>query len=247
MLLKDKVVIITGAGNELGIGFAAAKLFISHGAKVALMDLNQAAVTSAANILGANAIGIQADVRSEDSCKDAVEQVQKKWGALDVLLNNAGVVGAQRVTQITRKDYDAVLDVNLRGTLHMSQACIPYLPREGAIICMASIAAQRGGGLLGGAHYAASKGGILGLMRAMARELGPLGIRVNAINPGLILTSLNLHIFDDATCEQFKSQIPIGRLGGPEDVAGACLFLASPLSTYITGASIDVNGGMHIH
>ena len=104
MLLKDKVVIITGAGNELGIGFAAAKLFISHGAKVALMDLNQAAVTSAANILGVNAIGIQADVRSEDSCKDAVEQVHKRWGALDVLLNNAGVIGAQRVTQITRKD-----------------------------------------------------------------------------------------------------------------------------------------------
>jgi NAD(P)-dependent dehydrogenase (short-subunit alcohol dehydrogenase family) len=247
MLLKDKVAIITGAGNKLGIGYAAAQLFISNGAKVALVDLDQAAVTFAAETLGANAIGIQADVRSEEACKEVAQQVHKKWGSIDILLNNAGVVGAQRVTQITRKDYDAVLYVNLRGTLHMSQACIPYLPREGAIICMASIAAQRGGGLLGGAHYAASKGGILGLMRAMARELGPLGIRVNAINPGLILTSLNLHIFDDATCEQFKSQVPLGRLGGPEDVAGACLFLASPLSTYITGASIDVNGGLHIH
>jgi NAD(P)-dependent dehydrogenase (short-subunit alcohol dehydrogenase family) len=204
-------------------------------------------VTSAANLLGQNAFGIQADVRSEDECKEVAKQVKKRWGSIDVLLNNAGVVGSQRVTQITREAYDAVLDVNLRGTLHMSQACIPYLPREGAIICMASIAAQRGGGLLGGAHYAASKGGVLGLMRAMARELGPLGIRVNAINPGLILTSLNLHIFDDATCEQFKSQVPLGRLGGPEDVAGACLFLASPLSTYINGASIDVNGGLHIH
>jgi len=247
MLLKDKVAIITGAGNKLGIGFAAARLFISNGAKVALVDLDQAAVTFAAETLGANAIGIQADVRSEEACKEVAEQVHKKWGSIDILVNNAGVVGSQRVTQITREVYDAVLDVNLRGTLHMSQACIPYLPREGAIVCMASIAAQRGGGLLGGAHYAASKGGVLGLMRAMARELGPSGIRVNAINPGLILTSLNLHIFDDATCEQFKSQVPLGRLGGPEDVAGACLFLASPLSTYITGASIDVNGGLHIH
>jgi NAD(P)-dependent dehydrogenase (short-subunit alcohol dehydrogenase family) len=247
MLLKDKVVIITGAGNELGIGFAAAKLFISHGAKVALVDLDNTMVTSAANLLGPNAFGIQADVRSEDECKEVAKQVKKSWGSIDVLLNNAGVVGSQRVTQITREAYDAVLDVNLRGTLHMSQACIPYLPREGAIICMASIAAQRGGGLLGGSHYAASKGGVLGLMRAMARELGPLGIRVNAINPGLILTSLNLHIFDDATCEQFQSQVPLGRLGGPEDVAGACLFLASSLSTYITGSSIDVNGGLHIH
>ncbi len=247
MLLKDKVAIITGAGNKLGIGFAAAQLFISNGAKVALVDLDQAKVNFAAETLGANAIGIQADVRSEEACKEVAQQVHKKWGSIDILLNNAGVVGAQRVTQITREAYDAVLDVNLRGTLHMSQACIPYLPREGAIICMASIAAQRGGGLLGGAHYAASKGGILGLMKAMARELGPSGIRVNAINPGLILTSLNLHIFDDATCEQFKSQVPLGRLGGPEDVAGACLFLASPLSTYITGASIDVNGGLHIH
>ena len=163
------------------------------------------------------------------------------------MLNNAGVLGAQRIMQITRENYDAVLEVNLRGTLHMSQACIPILRPDAAIICIASIAAQRGGGLLGGAHYAASKGGILGLMRAMARELGPAGIRVNAVNPGVILTPINKDVFDDAIRDQLTGQVPLGRLGQPEDVAGSCLFLASPLSSYITGASIDVNGGIHIH
>jgi len=209
--------------------------------------LHEAAVTAMAKLLGDRAIGIAADVRSAEECQKAVAQVVEHWGVLDVLLNNAGVIGAQRITQITRADYDAVLDVNLRGTMQMSQACIPFLKNEAAIVCIASIAAQRGGGLLGGAHYAASKGGILGLMKAMARELGPLGIRVNAINPGLIITPLNMDVFDDEMCNQFKEQIPLGRVGFAKDVAGACLFLASSLSAYITGSSIDVNGGLHIH
>ncbi len=247
MLLKNKVAIITGAGNKQGIGFAAAQLFIAHGARVALIDIDETAVAAAADLLGEDAIGIGVDVRSAEACTKAVQLVQARWGGVHVLLNNAGVLGAQRITQITREDYDAVLDVNLRGTLHMSQACIPFLRREGAIVCIASIAAQRGGGLLGGAHYAASKGGILGLMRAMARELGPAGIRVNAINPGVISTSMNINVFDDATRDQLTAQVPLGRLGEPQDIAGACLFLASPLSSYITGASLDVNGGLLIH
>jgi len=247
MLLKNKVAIITGAGNTQGIGFAAAKLFVAHGARVALLDLDETATAAAAKLLGENAIGISVDVRSAEACVQAVKDVQAHWGEIHILLNNAGVLGAQRIMQITRENYDAVLEVNLRGTLHMSQACIPILRPDAAIICIASIAAQRGGGLLGGAHYAASKGGILGLMRAMARELGPAGIRVNAVNPGVILTPINKDVFDDAIRDQLTGQVPLGRLGQPEDVAGSCLFLASPLSSYITGASIDVNGGIHIH
>lgn len=247
MLLKDKVAMVTGAAHQDGIGFAVAKLFTEHGARVALIDLDAQQVAAAATRLGLHAVGVVADVRSEEDCARAAALVHERWGGLHILVNNAGVVGAQRVTDISRQEYDRVMDVNLRGTLHMSQACIPHLGQGTSIVCMASIAAQRGGGLLGGAHYAASKGGITGLMRTMARELGTRGIRVNALNPGVISTPMNQGAFEGAARELITSQIPLGRFGQPQDVAGACLFLASDLSGYITGASLDVNGGLHIH
>lgn len=247
MLLKDKVALITGAASTQGIGFAAARLFIEHGARVAIVDTDPEKLRAAVARLNGAALGIAGDIRSADSCSNAVQKVLAQWGRLDVLLNNAGVVGSHRLGQITSEEYDAVLDVNLRGTLQMSQACIPHFTAGSSIVCIASIAAQRGGGLLGGAHYAASKGGILGFMKAAARELGPAGVRVNAINPGIITTPMNAQAFDSEAQEQLTKQIPLGRFGSPDHVAGACLFLASPLSEYITGASLDVNGGLHIH
>ncbi len=247
MLLKDKVALITGAGNPQGIGFAVAKLFVAHGAKVAVIDMDEALAHSAAQALGESAFGITADVRSADACSAAVEQTRSRWGKLDILLNNAGVVQVRKIGAISREDYDFVLDVNLRGTLQMTQACLPVLGEGASIICIASIAAQRGGGVLGGPHYAASKGGVLALAKSMARELGPRGIRVNAINPGLITTSMNADVFDETEKAQLTASIPLGRFGQPDDVAGTCVFLASDLSRYTTGAAIDVNGGLHIH
>lgn len=247
MLLNDKIALVTGAGSPQGIGFAVARMYASQGAKVALVDLDQAAVDAAAATLGDAAIGIAADVRSPEACAAAVAQVQARWGGLHVLLNCAGVVQSRRTTEITREDYDFVLDVNLRGTLQMSQAVIAVLQPGSSIICMASIAGQRGAGLVGGPHYAASKGAVLALMKSMARELGPVGIRVNAVNPGVISTAMNATAFDEATTQRIMGSIPLARFGQPDDVAGACLFLASDLSGYITGAALDVNGGMHIY
>jgi NAD(P)-dependent dehydrogenase (short-subunit alcohol dehydrogenase family) len=135
----------------------------------------------------------------------------------------------------------------LTGVLNCTQTFLPLMEAGASIICIASIAAQRGGGLLGGPHYAASKGGVLALTKSMARELGPRGIRANAVNPGVIITRMNRDAFDEATQKTMLRTIPLGRFGRPEDVARVCVFLASDLSAYLSGAAIDVNGGMHMH
>ena len=166
-----------------------------------------------------------------------------------MLVNNAALSRPNRIMEISPADDDEVMDVNLRGTLYMSQALIPHFRdrRSGAIVCLASVAAQRGGGLFGGPHYAASKGGVLALAKAMARELAPDGIRVNAITPSMVDTDIYQGEPSDERREQVRQSIPMGRLGEAHDVAGVCLFLASDLSSYVTGAVIDVNGGPHIH
>jgi NAD(P)-dependent dehydrogenase (short-subunit alcohol dehydrogenase family) len=171
------------------------------------------------------------------------------FGRVDVLINNAGITQPLSIMNIEPKDYDAVLDVNLRGTLYMSQAVIPHMQRQrsGAIVCMSSVSAQRGGGIFGGPHYSAAKGGVLGLAKAMARELGPAGVRVNTIAPGLIATDITGGKLSEELKAQITETIPLRRLGGADDVAAVCLFLACDLSAYITGAVIDVNGGMLIH
>jgi len=150
---------------------------------------------------------------------------------------------------IKRENYDAVLDVSLRGTLIMSQAVIPTLraQKSGSIVCISSVSAQRGGGIFGGPHYSAAKAGVLGLTRAMARELGPDNIRVNAITPGLIQTDITAGKLTDQMRDNILAGIPMNRLGDAVDIARAALFLGSDLSSYSTGITLDVNGGMLIH
>jgi NAD(P)-dependent dehydrogenase (short-subunit alcohol dehydrogenase family) len=178
-----------------------------------------------------------------------VRQIIGDFGQVDVLVNNAAISRANPIMEIAPEDYDEVMDVNLRGTLYMSQALIPYFRerRSGVIVCLASVAALRGGGLFGGPHYAASKGGVLALAKSMARELAPEGIRVNAIAPSMIDTDIFQGQLSAERREQVRQSIPMGRLGRAGDVAGVCLFLASDLSSYVTGAVVDVNGGSHIH
>lgn len=246
--LAGKVALVTGAGAADGIGFAAARLFVDAGAKVILADIAGDDACALAGEFGRDAIGVTLDVRDAGACRAAVEAAIRCFGALDILINSAGIVHTRRLAEVTADDLDSVIDVNLRGTLQMSQAAVPAMrERGGAIVCIASIAAQRGGGLMGGPHYAASKGGVLGLVKAMARELGPLGIRVNAVNPGVIMTGMNRGVFSKEQQEGMLSNIPLGRFGAPCDVAGACLFLASDLSAYMTGTEMDVNGGLLIH
>lgn len=247
MLLAGKTAIVTGAASPRGIGFATAQLFHQHGANVALLDIDGPAVHAAAASLGDTAMALATDVANPEACAAAIEAVIARWNRLDILVNNAGVAQPRKTVAITKADYDLVLDTNLRGTLLMSQAAIPHMRRGAAIVCLASIAAQRGGGLLGGPHYAAAKGAIQSLSKAMARDLGPDGIRVNAINPGVVETPMTEHAYDETRRQFVTATIPLGRFGHPIDVANTCLFLASDLAAYITGAEIDVNGGMHMH
>ncbi len=222
MLLPDKIAVVTGAGSRQGIGFAAARLFAKQGARVALVDTDANALAAAAADLGEAALPIVADVRFEAECKSALAQVKARWGGVDILVNNAGVIQARRTLAISREDYDFVMDVNLRGVLQMSQQALAVMSAGSSIVCMASIAAQRGGGLMGGPHYAASKGGVLALVKSMAREFGPAGIRVNAVNPGVIRTGMTAGAYDGEVREKVISTIPLGRFGEPDDVASAC-------------------------
>jgi NAD(P)-dependent dehydrogenase (short-subunit alcohol dehydrogenase family) len=249
MLLADKVCIITGAASQRGIGRATARLFSQHGGRVVIVDLDDGQAKAAAADLGEGHLGFACDVTDRQSCQNAAERVVGELGRVDVLVNNAGITQPLKIMDIGPDNYDAVLDVNLRGTLYMSQAVIPQMREQhsGSIVCMSSVSAQRGGGIFGGPHYSAAKGGVLGLAKAMARELGPDTVRVNSITPGLIQTDITGGKLTDELKVEIAKGIPLGRLGVADDVANACLFLASDLSSYITGAVIDVNGGMLIH
>lgn len=249
MLLKDKVALITGGAGPNGLGYATAKLMASHGARVVIMDLVQAEPEKAAAAIGSEHMGIVGNVVKKAEVDAAVAQVLARYGKIDILMNNAGITQPRKTVDITEADYDAVMDVSLRGMLLVSQAVIPTMQKQksGSIISVSSVSAQRGGGILGGPHYSAAKAGVLGLTRAMARELGPDNIRVNALTPGLISTDISKGKLSDEQKAAICQQIPLARLGVADDVAGACVFLASDLSAYCTGITLDVNGGMLIH
>ena len=248
MLLSEKVCLITGAASPRGIGRATARLFAQHGAKVVILDLDENEARAAASDLGQGHLGLACNVTDKQACLSAAERVVGQFGRIDVLVNNAGITQPIKFVDIKPENYDAVLDVNLRGTLYMSQAVVPQMrkQRSGSIVCMSSVSAQRGGGIFGGPHYSAAKGGVLGLGKAMARELGPDNVRVNSVTPGLIQTDITAGKIEDIKEEVLKG-IPLNRLGDALDVANACLFLASDLSSYLTGVTLDVNGGMLIH
>lgn len=250
MLLKDKVVVISGAASPRGIGLATARLFASQGAAVAILDLDASASSKAAGTLdGGDHIGLACDVADKQACERAVAEVVGKYGRIDVLVNNAGITQPLKTLDIDPDNWKRVLDVNLGGVLYLSQAVIPHMRarKSGSIACMSSVSAQRGGGIFGGPHYSAAKAGVLGLAKAMARELGPDNVRVNCVTPGLIQTDITGGKLTDAMRVDILKGIPLNRLGEARDVANAFLFLASDLSSYITGAVIDVNGGMLIH
>ncbi|KYH00551.1 glucose 1-dehydrogenase [Bradyrhizobium sp. DOA1] len=253
MLLRGKTAIITGAASPRGIGLAAARRFAAEGARVAILDIAGPAAEAAARGLepaGSEPhLGLACNVADKQACIKAVEAVMAKFGQIDILINNAGVTQPVKLLDITPEDWDRIQDVNLKGILFLSQAVIPHMRkrRSGSIACMSSVSAQRGGGIFGGPHYSAAKAGVLGLAKAMAREFGPDGIRVNCVTPGLIGTDITAGKLTDEMRAKILEGIPLGRLGEAADVAGIYTFLASDLSAYVTGAVIDVNGGMLIH
>jgi NAD(P)-dependent dehydrogenase (short-subunit alcohol dehydrogenase family) len=256
LLLADRVCLVAGAASPRGIGHAVVQLFAEHGAKVFAVDrsfdepcLDQLRASVNGEGAAKSAMsGARCDVRSLADCTSVVEQAVSEFGRIDCLVNTVGVVRAQPLLDIEQSDFDEMVNVNLKGAFNLCQAVLRRFADQGhgSIINIASVAAERGGGLMGGAHYAASKGGIISLTRTIAREFGPIGIRANTVCPSMTQTSM-IDGVSAATEQEVIAQVPLRRLGRPSDIAGACLFLASDLSAYVTGATIDVNGGFHIH
>ncbi|GEC33720.1 3-ketoacyl-ACP reductase [Sinorhizobium fredii USDA 205] len=253
MLLRGKAAVISGAASRRGIGRATAELFAENGARVAILDIDAEAASEAASTLApvehGNHIGLGCDVTDRASCNSAAEAAIGAFGAVDVLINNAGVTQPVKTLDISEQDWQRIVAVNMTGVLNLSQSFIPNMRDNGggSIACMSSVSAQRGGGIFGGPHYSAAKAGVLGLAKAMAREFGPAGIRVNSVTPGLIQTDITGGKLSEEMRADIIRGIPLNRLGEARDVANIYLFLASDLSAYVTGAVIDVNGGMLIH
>jgi NAD(P)-dependent dehydrogenase (short-subunit alcohol dehydrogenase family) len=242
----DKVVIITGAGR--GIGLACAEAFAGEGASVALVDVNRGEVQAAADRLQAEsgrAMACGCDVSKPGDVRESVKAVLDRFGSVDVLVNNAGVL---RVTtpmeEIDDAEWDLIMNVNVKGVFLFSKAVLPLMRERGGgkIVNIAS-SAGRSTSELGGAHYTASKAAVLGLTRHMAREYGSAGININSICPGLVETPMIREEASTERLDHWLGQIPLGRFAAPGEAAALVLFLASEGARYITGATVDFNGG----
>ena len=245
-LLAGKVVLITGAAR--GIGKAIALKFAAEGADVAFTDLviNEAAEETVAEIaaFGHKVKGYASNAASFDETQAVVEQVLADFGRVDILVNNAGITKDGLAMRMTEAQWDAVIAVNLKSAFNFIHAVLPAMARQrgGNIINMASIAGQMGNP--GQINYASSKAGLIAMAKSVAKEMGTRGIRANAIAPGFIISEMT-NALPEAVREEYLKNIPLRRGGTPEDIANAALFLASDLSSYVTGQVIAVNGGLY--
>lgn len=207
------------------------------------------ATAAEARALGADALVAKLDLSVRTDWAAGIQAAMQHFGRIDVLVNIAGVTSPQRLMEVDDATYDRVFDINMRGTLYMTQAVVPAMrqAKRGSIVNMSSVSAQRGGGVFGGSHYAAAKAAVLGYTKACARELGPDQIRVNAVCPSYIDTDITAGLMTPERLAAIVASVPMGRPGHAHEVAGCVLFLASDLSSYVTGSEIDINGGSHIH
>jgi NAD(P)-dependent dehydrogenase (short-subunit alcohol dehydrogenase family) len=237
-----KTVMVTGAAN--GIGFGIAKIFANNGYNVVISDVDiESAEKGATEIMaeGSEILSIKCDVSNKEEVEDLFAKTIARYGEIDVLVNNAGIYPTKKFEDITSADFDTVMNVNLRGTILCSQAAIKTMKPGARIINIASIAAFVGFDNL--AHYCASKGAIVAMTRVMALELASKKITVNAIAPGIIATPGTKAELTDQAKAGLLAAIPLERLGTPDDIAGAALFLASDHASYITGQTIIIDGG----
>jgi 3-oxoacyl-[acyl-carrier protein] reductase len=242
--LKDKVAIITGAAG--GIGFAAAQVFAREGAKVAVADFNEQQGVESVNLLkdkGYEANFFQVNVAERDSVNAMVASVMDTYGGIDILVNNAGITKDAMLSKLSVEDFQKVIDVNLTGVFHCTQAVLPAMLERGRgrIINTSSVTGVYGN--VGQTNYAATKAGVIGMTKTWAKELGRKGINVNAVAPGFIETGMTAKV-PERILDQMRMMVPLGRLGLPEDIANAYLFLASDESNYVNGTVLHVDGGI---
>ncbi|OGR51061.1 MAG: 3-oxoacyl-[acyl-carrier-protein] reductase [Elusimicrobia bacterium GWA2_62_23] len=245
--LEGKAAIVTGAAR--GIGLEIAMAFAAEGASVAVADLDGADSTAAAEAItartGAKTLGLGLDVSKEADCDRAIEDTAKAFGKVDILVNNAGITKDNLVLRMKAEDFDSVISVNLKGSFLMAKAASRLMlkARTGRIINISSVVGQSG--QAGQANYSASKAGLIGLTKSLAREFAPRQVLVNAVAPGFIRTRMTEGLKDEAKAK-ISEMIPLGRMGEPGEVAKAALFLAGEDSAYITGQVLAVNGGLYM-
>ncbi len=244
MKLKDRVSIITGGAR--GIGKAIALTFVREGAKVVLVDVDKEKLETLKNEIEkrkGEAITVPCDITKSAEVKAMVEQVQKTFGRIDILVNNAGIIRRGTIETVTEEDWDKVIEVNLKGTFLCSKAVVEVMKKQGYgnIVNVSSIAGKMGD-ITSAPGYGPSKAGVDALTKTLARQLAPYGINVNGVAPHAIETEMSAQWSEERRKEIIAS-IPLGRLGKPEDVAEAVLFLASDEASFITGEILDVNGG----
>ncbi|MBI4369411.1 MAG: 3-oxoacyl-[acyl-carrier-protein] reductase [Elusimicrobia bacterium] len=245
MRLQDKAAIITGGAQ--GIGKATARLFLTEGAKLMLADMDAAALATTARELdpsGKSVTTALCNVTKFAECDGVVKKAMEFFGRLDILINNAGITKDNLMLRMTEAEWDAVIDVNLKGVFNMAKACTPIMVRQrsGRMVNISSVVGQMGNA--GQVNYAASKGGVLALTKSLARELASRQILCNAVAPGFIRTRLTDVLPEDVK-KQYLSGIALKRFGEPEEIAKVCLFLSSDDSSYVTGQVIGVNGGLY--
>ncbi|OQB01327.1 MAG: 3-oxoacyl-(acyl-carrier-protein) reductase FabG [Chloroflexi bacterium ADurb.Bin222] len=252
MRLKDKVTLITG--GAAGIGKATAELFAREGAKVVICDVNEEAGKALVAQLGNDATFYKVNVADRQAVQAWVDDVVARYGRVDVLVNNAGVTrdglfvkvkDGELVKQMEEAAFDLVVDINLKGVFNCAQAVAPYMIKQGSgvILNMASVVGLYGN--LGQTNYVATKAGVIGMTKVWARELGRYGVRVNAVAPGFILTDM-VQKMPEKVLEDMRAKTPLGRLGQPEDIAHAFLWLASDEASFVHGATLSVDGGIVI-
>lgn len=241
MSLKNRNAIVTGAAR--GIGRAIAERLAAAGARVAVADIDQSAADDAAKAIGRRALAVRADVSRSDEVERMVKSLLETWGAVDILINNAGVLGyATPVRDLSEQEWDRIITVNLKSVFLCSRAVVSHMMDrgKGAIISVASVAGKEGNPNM--SPYAVSKAGIICFTKGLAREVLPYGIRVNCVAPALIETPL-LDGYSEKQIEYLKSKIPMGRLGRAEEVAAVVHFLASDDASFVTGQCYDISGG----
>lgn len=244
--LAGKVAIITGAGR--GIGQATALKFASEGARIVVCDLSPDSIEDTIEritALGGEAMGYAADVRKLSELRAMVDATVKRWGKVDVLVNNAGIVMDSQLKNMTEEQFDDVIEINLKGVYNCTRAVVDVMLQQqsGVILNASSIVGLYGN--FGQTNYAASKFGVIGMVKTWAKELGRKGIRANAVCPGFIETTI-LKSIPERVIKSLEDRVPLGRLGKPEEVANTFAFLASDEASYINGAVIEVSGGLTI-